>query len=1022
MRSNERYVAKRKPANRAAQLAGTKRGRKSGSAVRADKRRGTKSHELNAADAAAADDASAGSPGDAPPAVAFPVVGIGASAGGLDAFVRLLKALPAEPGMAIVIVQHLSPDYESALTQLLGHASPIRVLQVTDGMRLQVDHVYVIPPDRNMAITPDGRFSLVARPERKTQFMPIDFFLHSLARFARERAVGVILSGDLSDGSFGIKEIKGAGGITFAQEPRTASRGEMPRSAIATGLVDRAMPPEQIGEELLAIARHPLLRLAAPRRPAAQSRAGRPGRAGRTTLVLDPLDDGLDPEHLKRVFAIVRGATGVDFTHYKLPTIRRRLARRMVLHKITDLADYVTLLREQSGEVQALYADVLINVTRFFREPESFQALIDKALPDILAAHGANHGGGGRRRRAVALAAGGAAGDAHPTPLRVWVPGCSTGEEPYSVAIALLEQLERLGIDLPVQIFATDVSEAAIEHARAGVYPESIAADVTPGRLRRFFNRVDGNYRISKSVRDLCIFARQDLTRDPPFSRLDIVVCRNVLIYLGPVLQKRLMQVFHYALNPHGFLMLGNAETVGVHGDLFGIVDTRHRLYLRKHAGHMLHRLNPHTALPGTMRSGDGHGDGSGPRSGGDGRGASVAGAIARGDVFPGPVTSGDPRPANHIQSEANRILLNRFTPPGVIVDADFAIVQFRGQTGAYLEPAPGEASLNLLKMAREGLLYSLRTALHEARRSDTSVRKDGLRVRYGNGWRELSVEVIPLIAMGESRHFLVLFEDVHAAGGPGDMPGPGHVDPRSSFAAAATRVPGNGASGKAPPGKKGRGAAAAANDEDAAGAKQRIARLEYELQASREYLQSIIQDLEAANEELQSANEEILSANEELQSTNEELDTAKEELQSTNEELNTVNEELSGRNEELNRVNSDLVNLLASVQIAIVMVANDLKIRRFTPMAERLLNLIPTDVGRPISDIKPNVDIPDLEKQILESIETTSVRESTVKDRKGNTFSLRIRPYKDLENKIDGAVVVLIDVGKLLQPLGKSE
>jgi two-component system CheB/CheR fusion protein len=653
---------------------------------------------------------------------------------------------------------------------------------------------------------------------------------------------------------------------------------------------------------------------------------------------------------------MLRAATGVDFTHYKLPTIRRRLHRRMVLHKVTRLEDYIRYLQENPDEVRNLYQDLLIHVTRFFRESDTFDALASRVFPEMLA-----HQERGR-------------------PVRIWIPGCSTGEEAYSVAIALLEFLADDAVATPIQIFATDLSEKAINQARTGVYPETIAADVSPERLRRYFVEADGSYRVNKVVRDLCIFARQDLTRDPPFSRLDLIMCRNVLIYLGPVLQRRLMTVFHYALKPTGFLMLGSAETVGPFADLFEVADKKHRLYTRKQTAvrpevaFRPHGYGPASAAYGPTGAGTGRADAPAapapPRT--DTPGAAIAGAGVLGEV--------------------NRILLSRYVPPGVVVDSDYQVLQFRGQTGTFLEPAPGEASLNLLKMAREGLLYALRTALHEARARDAAVRRTGLRVRQQDRYRDVNLEVVPLTAAGEPKHFLVLFEDA--------TPRDPDAGERGRAESAAAAPPGGrkGAAAKKPPPRR-------------KPTPRVVERLEAELAASREYMQTMIQDLEAANEELQSANEEILSSNEELQSTNEELDTAKEELQSTNEELNTLNEELQGRNEELSRVNSDLLNLLGNVNIAIVMVAGDLRVRRFTPMAEKLLNLIPSDVGRPISDIKPNVDCPDLEGLITEAMESVSVRECDVRDRHGRRYFMRVRPYRNVDNKIDGAVLALIDL-----------
>jgi two-component system CheB/CheR fusion protein len=614
----------------------------------------------------------------------------------------------------------------------------------------------------------------------------------------------------------------------------------------------------------------------------------------------------------------------VDFRQYKRPTIERRVSRRMVLHRLTRLEQYVRFLEKNPAEVQALFQDVLILVTRFFRDPEAFEVLRSTAFPRILDEHKDDG------------------------PIRVWIAGCSTGEEAYSVAMLLLEFLGDRESSLPIQVFATDVSESAVEQARNGVYPASIASDVSPVRLRRFFTKVDGGYRISKGVRDVCIFARQDVTRDPPFSRVDLIVCRNVMIYLSGAVQQKLMPLFHYALRPFGFLLLGTAETIGPHSDLFRVEDKRYRLYAKKQLP------AASVVLPSDY----------GVSMSGRGRGAAMV-----------------PREESRtVQGEADRILQERYAPPGVIVDADMQIVQFRGHTGMYLEPAPGDPSVNLLKMARDGLLYGLRSALQVARRSNSPTRRDGLRVKRNGGFHDFGVEVLPLVT-AERPHFLVLF---HGAAEARPVP---QASPRKA---------------------KGRGKRDSHVEREY---EAHVARLQHELDASREYLQPIIQELEAANEELQSANEEILSANEELQSTNEELDTAKEELQSTNEELNTVNDELRGRNEELSRVNSDLENLLASVQIAIVIVARDLRIRRFTPMAERVLNLIPADLGRPIGHIKPNIDCPDLEARILHVLDSVTPQECEVEDRQGGRYLLRIRPYKDLENRIDGAVLALFDV-----------
>ncbi len=836
--------------------------------------------------------------------VAPPIVGIGASAGGLEALSQFLSSLQADTGMAFVIVQHLAPKHSSLLAQLLAGNTPMPCVQVSDDVPIEANHVYVIPPNTNLRID-GGRLRLSSRPEYGT-FLPIDSFFRSLAEFGQSSAIGIVLSGTASDGAEGLREIKAAGGITIAQDPSTARYDGMPRAAIATGLVDLVLPPEEIACELDRIRHH-----AGTRTTSAET-------AGREIGILD--------DQMRRIFQMLRNATGVDFSHYKQPTIRRRLQRRMVLHRLSSVQDYVHLLQADPGEVRNLYRDILIHVTRFFRDPESYEALAREVFPRL------------KENLEKDL------------PIRIWVPGCSTGEEVYSIAMLLVETLGG-PLNSPVQIFGTDVSETAVAHARAGLYPGTIAADVNPERQRRFFSRVDGGYKVLNSIRDLCIFARQDVTRDPPFSKLDLVVCRNVLIYLDSSLQRKLIGVFHYALNPNGYLMLGSAETTGPHAELFTAVDKKQKLYTKKPVGS---RAAADMSIP-----------------------------PAEAAVQPMPARRApDSASGTDLQNEAGRILQNRYAPPAVVVDDDFQILQFRGQTGAYLEPAPGEASLSLLKMAREGLLYGLRGTLNEARKNQKPARKEGLRVRADGILRAVNLQVVPLSPVRDQRHYLVIFEDAaHSHGGPKAEQAP---EPRA-------------------------GKGARKRDEGAT-----VGMLQQELASSREYLQSIIQDLEAANEELQSANEEILSANEELQSTNEELDTAKEELQSTNEEINTVNEEMHARNEELSLLNSDLVNLLASVNIPIVMVSNDLRIRRFTPMAEKVLNFIPSDLGRPISDIKPNISSADLEARIIEAIDSMAAQECEVQDSDGRWYSLRVRPYRSLENRIDGAVVSLIDIDSL--------
>ena len=823
---------------------------------------------------------------------------VGASAGGLDAFSQLLDRLPANLPIALVFIQHLSPQHESALPALLAAHTTMRVVQAAEGLQIEPGHVYVIPPNVQMGVE-DGHLTLQARPFDRAQFTPIDIFFQSFARWAQSRSIGIVLSGTASDGAGGIREIKAAGGITIAQRPQTARYDGMPRAAISTGMVDLVLSPEEIAEHLMQVQAHPYL-------------GTLPDMAGVAS-----------DEQLTDIFTLLRRVSGVDFKHYKPPTVRRRLLRRMALRRLTDVREYLRLLREEPAEVSLLYQDLLIHVTQFFRDPDSYSVLARHVFPEIT------------RERV------------DDSPIRIWVPGCATGEEAYSVGIALMEFLGDQAGSRRVQIFATDVSESAIDHARAGNYPMSISADVSPERLKRFFVKADGAYRVNKSLRDACVFARHDLTRDPPFSRLDLIVCRNVLIYLDSPLQKRLVSVFHYALRNHGYLMLGPAETTG-HQPLFTVVDKRWRVFRKAPVD---------TGLPVSFAT-ERFGNLAAPH---------VTRDSMRGET-------------RNVQDEANRLLLQRFSPVGVIIDANNQIVQFRGQTGPYLEPAAGDPNLNLLKMAREGLLFPLRNALQTARRKHRGVQKEHILVRRNGDWYPIAIDVIPL-GGSAAGHLLVLFGD--------------QGEPKRGRRGAKVR------------GKKAKGPSRSDADEQLAG-------LTRELAASREYLQSIIQELEAANEELQSANEEILSSNEELQSTNEELDTAKEELQSTNEELNTVNEELHSRNEELSRANSDLINLLATVDITILIVGDDMRIRRFTPMAERVLNLIPGDVGRPVGQINTNLVSENLELLTRETIDTMMPQEREVQDRHGRWYSLRVRPYKNVDNRIDGAVLTLLDISIL--------
>jgi two-component system, chemotaxis family, CheB/CheR fusion protein len=722
----------------------------------------------------------------------FFVVGIGASAGGLEALIELLSALPTT-GMAFIVVQHLDPTHESLLSEILAKKTAIPVSVAVAGEALEPDHVYVIPSDAILTVQ-DGLINLKRRTITSERSFPVDVLFSSLAVAYADRAVGVVLSGGDEDGSLGIREIKHAGGFTFVQQPESARFPMMPRHAIETGSVDFVLRPNEIAGELSRLSRR------------VRTTDSTPGFASTSARETRTDDEGA---RLGHIFQRLRSAHGVDFTHYKRTTVKRRIDRRMMLRRIESLDDYVALIDSDPGEIAALYEDILIRVTEFFRDPPSFDALRQLVLPVLCE---------GRSTK---------------QPLRIWVPGCANGEEIYSLAIVLLEYL---GDGLPalrIQIFGTDVSEAALQRARAGVYQRNVLQEVSAERLERFFVRHNDEYRITKDVRDLCLFARQDVTRDPPFSRLDLISCRNLLIYLDDVAQRRVLRTFHYALRPHGMLFFGSAESVAHSPELFEQADSRFRLFRRM----------PNTGV-GTIA---GRGDAS------DSRPLEPEGSVP-------PYVEADSLPR-----EADRLLLARFAPACVLVTQAFTILQFRGQTGPYLEPAGGPPSFDLRRVVRPELLVQILPAIDEASRSGVVSRRSA---RLDE--REISIEIIPLTGSSGGQAFLILFDD-------GSRPA---VD-RSVRAAAGAQTE---------------------SEKD-----RHITLLEDEVAGLREFVRAAIEEHGAVQEELRSAHEEMLSANEEFQSTNEELETSKEELQSTNEELTTTIDELWSRNQELAALNMEL-------------------------------------------------------------------------------------------------------------------
>ena len=843
---------------------------------------------------------------------AFPIVGIGASAGGLAAFEAFFSGMPADtdPGMAFVLVQHLAPDHKSILSDLIRRYTRMQVSEVEDGMVVQPNCAYIIPPARDMAFL-NGTLQLLEPSMPRGQRLPIDFFFRSLAQDQRERAIGIVLSGTGSDGTLGVRAIKGEGGMVMVQSPNSTEFDGMPRSAIATGLVDYVLPPAEMAAQLIAYASHAF---------------GKPSQAS-------AIPEVRNENALRKIFVLLRAQTRHDFSQYKPSTINRRIERRMAVHQIESLEGYIRYLQQTPIEVDALFRDLLIGVTNFFRDPAAFEMLEKEIIPKLFE---------GKQTGAT---------------VRVWVPACSTGEEAYSIAILLVERMEALKQHFILQVFATDIDSNAIAMARMGSYPASIATDISPERLARFFTvEPDGSaYRIHKGIRDLLVFSEQDVIKDPPFSKLDLLSCRNLLIYMGAELQRKLIPLFHYALNQGGYLFLGTSESVGEFGELFTTLDRKAKLYRRKGELHNAQRKYLGRFLP--------------PMTVPDSTQLQVVGRAG-------------PRVKLPLRELTERTLLEQVAPVAALVNGHGDILYLHGQTGMFLEPTPGESGVNnILKMAREGLRRALTTSLHKSAARHELVRALGLRVKSNGHFTFVNLTIRPVVLgpdlSPDTPLFLVILEEAPLA-----------ETPPTSVAAS-----------KGPE----------------ADAEAHISALKNDLRIKEEYLQTTNEELETANEELKSSNEEMQSVNEELQSTNEELETSKEELQSVNEELATVNAELQTKVVDLSRANNDMNNLLAGTGIATVFVDHQLRILRFTPAATRIINLILSDIGRPVAHIVSNlVGYNSLLADAQTVLDTLMPKKVEVQTIDGNWFAMRILPYRTLDNVIEGAVITFVDITEM--------
>lgn len=840
----------------------------------------------------------------------FIVVGIGASAGGLSAFESFFEAIPADKssGIAFVLIQHLSPDYKSILQEIIQRYTTMNVYEAQDNMKIEPNCVYIIPASHDMSLV-NTTIKLVELSSPRGQRLPIDYFFNSLAHDKHRYAVGIILSGTAHDGSKGIEAIKKYGGIVMAQTPDSCDFRGMPESAIATGYVDYILKPAEMAKQLILHAKH----------------------FSKTPITNDSISQ--DENLLNKIFELLRKRTSHDFSLYKSSTIGRRIEKRMAVHQIESLEEYYKYLKYKEEELDELFKDFLIGVTNFFRDTEVFEVLKESVVPTLLSKPSG-------------------------TAIRVWLAGCSTGEEAYSLAIVLMEYMEKTNQHFSIQIFATDIDAMAITTARAGVYSSKIEINVSKERLERYFVKSsDGeSYKIHKNIRDLLIFSIHDVIKDPPFSNLDLISCRNLLIYMTGQLQQKLILSFHYALKNNGFLFLGASETIGEFGENFDSIDQKSKIYQCKKNTINTKQTIQNRLLP-----------------------------LGHSITYPQVISKVEFKTALSLGELTEKTILKQIAPASVLVNEQGDILYLHGRTGKYLELPSGETNTNnILKMAREGLKQDLTLSLYKSKTTGEIVHIQGLQFKNNSQLFTVHLTICPveltLLAKPQSALYVVIFQDEQ--GGIKNI----SIDSLLS-------------------------------DKNSTNESQNIRLLKQELELQKEFLQDMNNKFKFSNEELKSYNEEMQSMNEELQSTNEELETSKEELQSVNEELSTVNSELNTKVIDLSRINNDMNNLLAGTGIGTIFVDCKLHLLRFTPAVTNIINLILTDLGRPIAHIASNiVEYDSLVPDIKNVLDTLIPKEIKVQTTDGKWFLMRIQPYRTLENVIEGAVISFVNITEIVK------